>query len=50
LIVVVTGLNSRFVHAKGASEFFFYAVMMLAVAGAFIFCASRYRDQNQVKS
>jgi POT family proton-dependent oligopeptide transporter len=49
LIVVVTGLNSRFVHAKGASEFFFYAVMMLAVAGAFILCASRYRDQNQVE-
>ncbi len=50
LIVVVTGLNSRFVHAKGASEFFFYAVMMLAVAGAFIFCASRYRDQKQVET
>ncbi|HXC99747.1 MAG TPA: MFS transporter, partial [Verrucomicrobiae bacterium] len=33
LIAVITGLNSRFVHAKGAAEFFFYAVMMLAVAG-----------------
>ena len=42
LIAVITGLNGRYVHAKGASEFFFYAVMMLVVAGAFIFCASRY--------
>jgi POT family proton-dependent oligopeptide transporter len=49
LIAVITGLNSRFVHAKGASEFFFYAVMMLVVAGAFIFCASRYRQRRQVE-
>jgi POT family proton-dependent oligopeptide transporter len=50
LIAVVTGLNSRYVHAHGASEFYFYAVMMVAVAGAFIFCASRYRDQRQVET
>lgn len=49
LIAVITGLNSRFVHAKGASEFFFYAVMMLVVAGAFIFCASRYRGRKPVE-
>ena len=48
LIAVITGLNSRFVHARGASEFFFYAVMMLVVACAFIFCASRYREQRPV--
>jgi POT family proton-dependent oligopeptide transporter len=48
LIAAITGLNSRFVHAQGASEFFFYAVMMLVVAGAFVFCASRYREQKPV--
>src|SRR5665213_946357 len=46
LIAVITGLNSRFVHATGASEFFFYAVMMLVVAGAFIVCASSYREKR----
>ena len=50
LIAVITGLNSRFVHARGASEFFFYAAMMLVVTGAFIFCASRYREQKPVPS
>lgn len=42
LIAAFTGLNERFVHAKGAPEFYFYAVMMMVVAGAFILCASRY--------
>jgi POT family proton-dependent oligopeptide transporter len=46
LIAVVTGVNARFVHAQGASEFFFYAVMMLIVAGVFIYCATRYQPQK----
>ena len=50
LIAVITGLNSRFVHAQGAAEFFFYAILMLVVAGAFIFCASRYRERPPVGS
>ncbi len=43
LIALFTALNQRFVHAVGASEFFFYAVLMFLVAGAFILCASRYQ-------
>ena len=46
LIAVFTGLNERFVHARGASEFFFYAVLMVVVAVAFILCASRYRERK----
>jgi POT family proton-dependent oligopeptide transporter len=44
LIAVFTTLNERFVQAKGASEFYFYAVLMFVVACAFILCASRYRQ------
>jgi proton-dependent oligopeptide transporter, POT family len=43
LVAVFTNLNSRFVHARGASEFYFYAVLMFVVAGAFILLAKRYR-------
>jgi POT family proton-dependent oligopeptide transporter len=43
LVAVFTNLNSRFVHAHGAAEFYFYAVLMFVVAGIFIFIASRYR-------
>ena len=43
LIALFTALNQRFVHAVGASKFFFYAVLMFLVAGAFILCASRYQ-------
>jgi POT family proton-dependent oligopeptide transporter len=46
LVAVFTNLNSRFVHARGAAEFFFYAVLMLAVAGIFIWCATRYRERG----
>jgi POT family proton-dependent oligopeptide transporter len=46
LIAVFTNLNSRFVHARGASEFYFYAVLMFVVAGLFIFCATRYRERQ----
>jgi len=43
LVAVFTNLNSNYVHAKGASEFFFYAGLMVVVSGVFIFLASRYR-------
>jgi proton-dependent oligopeptide transporter, POT family len=46
LIAVITDLNTRFVQASGAAEFFFYAVMMLVVASAFVFCASRFRGRK----
>lgn len=45
LIAVFTNLNDRFVHARGASEFYFYAVLMFFVAGIFIFIATRYRER-----
>ncbi|MCL5099036.1 MAG: MFS transporter [Candidatus Omnitrophica bacterium] len=50
LIAAFTGLNERFVHAKGASEFYFYAVLMLVVAGIFILCAMRYRAPSHQPS
>ena len=43
LVAVFTNLNSRFVHAHGALEFYFYATLMFVVAGIFILIASRYR-------
>jgi POT family proton-dependent oligopeptide transporter len=46
LVAVFTNLNSRFVHAQGASEFFFYAGLMLVVAGVFIFLAARYHQRQ----
>jgi len=46
LVAAFTNLNAHFVKAKGASEFFFYAVLMLAVTGLFVFCASRYRERR----
>jgi POT family proton-dependent oligopeptide transporter len=45
LIAVFTNLNQRFVKAKGASEFYFYATLMLVVAGLFICLARRYRHR-----
>jgi POT family proton-dependent oligopeptide transporter len=45
LIAVFTGLNERFVRAKGASEFYFYATLMLVVAAIFIAFARRYRER-----
>jgi POT family proton-dependent oligopeptide transporter len=44
LIAVFTNLNQHLIHARGASEFYFYAVMMLFGAGVFVLCASRYRE------
>src|SRR6185295_4138978 len=39
LITVFTDLNNRVVKAKGASEFYFYAVLMVVVSLLFIVCA-----------
>ena len=46
LVAVFTNLNSRFVHAHGATEFHFYAALMFVVAGIFIFLATRYRGRT----
>lgn len=45
LVAAFTNLNSRFIHARGASEFFFYALLMFVVAAVFVWIASRYRSQ-----
>jgi POT family proton-dependent oligopeptide transporter len=46
LVAAFTNLNSRFVHAKGASEFLFYAVLMVVATVAFAGIASRYRSNE----
>lgn len=48
LVAAVTGLNRHFVQATGAAEFFFYSVLMLAVAGLFALLALRYRHPGGV--
>jgi POT family proton-dependent oligopeptide transporter len=45
LVAVFTNLNSNYVHAHGAVEFYFYATLMVVVAIAFIFLATRYRGR-----
>jgi POT family proton-dependent oligopeptide transporter len=45
LIAAFTWLNQHFVKAKGASEFCFYATLMLVVAAIFISFARRYREK-----
>jgi len=42
LVAAFTNLNARFVHAKGAPEFFFYAGLMLVATMVFAWIASRY--------
>lgn len=42
LVAVITNLNKNFIKAHGATEFYFYAVLMFVVSGIFIWCASRY--------
>lgn len=46
LVALFTNLNSRLVHARGAAEFNFYAVLMVVVAGIFVCCATRYRERT----
>jgi POT family proton-dependent oligopeptide transporter len=43
MIAVFTELNERFVHATGASQFYFYAALLFVVTVIFAFCASLYR-------
>jgi proton-dependent oligopeptide transporter, POT family len=43
MVALFTELNQRFVKAAGASQFYFYAAMMVVVAAVFAYCASRYR-------
>lgn len=48
---LLTALVSRLNPFKdGAMEFYFYAVLMLAVAAIFAFMASRYREHNYVEA
>lgn len=49
LVAVFTGLNQRFVKAHGASEFLFYAGLMLVVLGVFAWCATRYRQGQPLR-
>jgi POT family proton-dependent oligopeptide transporter len=43
LVAVFTGLNARYIHARGAAEFLFYACLMGTVAIVFALAAARYR-------
>ena len=47
LVALITKLNEQFIHAHGATEFWFYAVIMFLAAGVFILCAMRYRDRSR---
>jgi POT family proton-dependent oligopeptide transporter len=46
MVAVFTQLNRRFVHAAGASQFYFFAAMMIAVTAVFAYCAARYRPAS----
>ena len=46
LVVVITALNENYVKAKGATEFAFYAVLMLVAAGIFMLCTRIYRGRD----
>jgi proton-dependent oligopeptide transporter, POT family len=50
LVAAFTNLNARFVHAHGASEFLFYAVLMFVGTGLFAWLASRYRHDAPAAS
>ena len=41
LVALFTNLNRHYVHATGAAEFLFYAVLMLVVAGVFAMITAR---------
>lgn len=45
-VAVVTSVNEKLVKAEGASQFYFYAVLMFVVAAAFIVCAVRYKERK----
>ena len=50
LVAAFTNLNARFVHAQGASEFLFYAVLMFVGTAIFAWIASRYRGHAPAAS
>jgi dipeptide/tripeptide permease len=49
LVVFVTMLNDKVVKAKGATEFYFYAVLMFFVSAIFIYLAMRYKERTVVE-
>ena len=46
LVALLTRLNEIYVHAAGARLFYFFALLMFAIAALFILCAARYK-QNE---
>jgi POT family proton-dependent oligopeptide transporter len=46
LVAAVTSFNDKVVKATGAMQFLFYAALTFVVAGAFIWCATRYRERT----
>jgi POT family proton-dependent oligopeptide transporter len=52
MVAVFNELNRRYVHAAGASQFYFFAAMMIAVTAVFAYCATRYQktDLHTVRS
>jgi len=50
LVAAFTDLNDRFVHARGATEYYFYSGLMFAVAAIFIACAVFYRPPLPVNA
>ncbi len=42
LVAASTYLNERVIHARGASQFYFFAALMFVVAGIFVACATAY--------
>jgi POT family proton-dependent oligopeptide transporter len=47
LVALFTNLNRNYVKAQGATEFFFYSVLMFVVAGIFMLIAARYRPATE---
>jgi POT family proton-dependent oligopeptide transporter len=43
LVAAFTSLNENYIHARGAAQFYFFAVLMFLVAAVFMGCAAAYR-------
>ena len=43
LVAAFTSLNDNYIHARGATQFYFFAVLMFVVAMVFTGCAAAYR-------
>ncbi len=48
LVVAVTALNTRVVHAAGALEFFFYAGLIAVVTVVFVLLSRRFRRRTAI--